>query len=182
MTASSNPVIHYQVNGFYEGVEVSATPILTYDPTKPGLVEAGATEPYNNINDDFGAEQTAEEPVVLTYSNANLLANRSLGALAIHFNNASGQRADALTIAAGIPKITSFTPATGPVGTSVTLTGTGLTGATAVTFFNNKPGTITANTATSVTATVPAGATSGTITITTPTGKATTTKKFGVTQ
>ena len=39
MTASSNPVIHYQVVGFYQGVEESVTPVLTYDPTHPGLVE-----------------------------------------------------------------------------------------------------------------------------------------------
>ena len=85
-----------------------------------------------------------------------------------------------LSIAAGVPKITGFT-ASGAVGSTVTITGTGLTGATAVTFFNNKPATITANTATSITVTVPAGAVTGTITVTTPTGKATTTKKFIVT-
>ena len=108
------------------------------------------------------SQQAANNELVnLTYSNANILANRSLGALALHFHNASGQRADMLSIAAGVPKITSFTPATGRVGTSVTLTGTGLTGATAVTFFNNVPGTITANTATNITVTVPTGATSG---------------------
>ncbi len=63
--------------------------------------------------------------------------------------------------------VTSFTPVCGVVGTPVTLTGTGFTGSTAVTF----PGaidqsTLTGLTDTSVTAAVPVGATgSGTLTV-----------------
>ncbi len=79
------------------------------------------------------------------------------------------------------PTIASFTPATGPVGTVVTVTGTNLTGATAATV-NGTPATgVSASSATSLTLTVPAGATSGVITVTTPAGTATSTGTFAVT-
>jgi hypothetical protein len=50
----------------------------------------------------------------------------------------------------------------GPVGTSVTITGTGFTGATAVTF-NGTPASFTVDLSTQITAKVPAGATDGPI-------------------
>jgi hypothetical protein len=81
------------------------------------------------------------------------------------------------TVAA--PTITSFTPASGPVGTSVKITGTNLTGATAVTF-NNVTATFVVNSATQITATVPATATTGKIKVTTPGGSATSTADFVV--
>lgn len=78
------------------------------------------------------------------------------------------------------PSITSFSPTSGPVGTSVTITGTNLTGVTSVKF-NGTTATFTTSTATSVTATVPMGATTGTITVTTPGGTATSATNFTVT-
>jgi hypothetical protein len=83
------------------------------------------------------------------------------------------------TVVAG-PTITSFTPTSGAVGTSVTITGTNLTGVTAVKF-NGVTATFTTSTATSVTATVPTGATTGKITVTTPGGTATSATDFTVT-
>ena len=70
------------------------------------------------------------------------------------------------------PAVTSFTPTTGPVGTSVTITGTGLGSATSVKF-NGKAATITSNTGTQIVTKVPAGATTGPITVTTAGGTAT---------
>ncbi len=60
------------------------------------------------------------------------------------------------------------------------ITGTNLTGVTAVKF-NGVTATFTASTATSVTATVPTGATTGKITVTTPGGTATSATDFTVT-
>ncbi len=77
------------------------------------------------------------------------------------------------------PSITSFTPTSGPVGTTVTITGTNLTGVTAVKF-NGTTAVFTTSTATSVTATVPSGATTGKITVTTPGGTATSATDFTV--
>jgi hypothetical protein len=77
------------------------------------------------------------------------------------------------------PSITAFAPDSGGVGTSVTISGSGLTGASDVTF-----GTMsTAFTVVSdaqVTATVPAGASTGQISVTTPGGNATSTSSFTV--
>jgi uncharacterized repeat protein (TIGR03803 family) len=79
------------------------------------------------------------------------------------------------------PKINSFTPANGPVGSAVTITGNTLTGATSVAF-NGVPATsFTVNSATKITATVPAGASTGLITVTTPNGTATSTTVYTVT-
>jgi hypothetical protein len=71
------------------------------------------------------------------------------------------------------PSISSFTPGSGPVGTTVMITGTNLTGATSVKF-NGSAASFTVNSATSITATVPSGATTGAIWVTTPGGTATT--------
>ena len=79
------------------------------------------------------------------------------------------------------PTITSFTPATGSVGTKVTITGTNLTGATAIKFNGIAAATITLTSATSISATVPTGATTGTISVTTPGGTATSTATYTVT-
>jgi large repetitive protein len=57
------------------------------------------------------------------------------------------------------PTVLAFLPLSGPVGTSVTITGTLFTGATAVTF-NGTPASFTVSLGgTLITATVPAGAT-----------------------
>ncbi|RTQ45109.1 T9SS type A sorting domain-containing protein [Hymenobacter gummosus] len=77
------------------------------------------------------------------------------------------------------PTLTSFTPTSGPAGTSVTITGTTLSGATSLTF-NGAAATFTVNSATSLTATVPATATTGYLTVTTPSGSATSSSVFAV--
>ena len=69
------------------------------------------------------------------------------------------------------PTVASFTPASGPVGATVTVTGTNLTGATAVTF-DGIGASFTVTSETQITATVPAAARSGKIAVTTPGGTA----------
>ncbi len=64
------------------------------------------------------------------------------------------------------PTITSFTPATGPVGTPVTITGTNFSATPTVTFYNNRAATVSASTPTSITTTVPASAATGKISVT----------------
>lgn len=72
-------------------------------------------------------------------------------------------------------------PALGKAGTTVTILGTDLTGATSVTF-NGTPATFTVVSASEITTTVPAGATSGKIRVTTPSGTLATRMGFLVTQ
>ena len=66
--------------------------------------------------------------------------------------------------------LTSLSPSSGVAGTVVTLTGTGFTGATGVSFNGTAAATFAVTNATTATATVPAGATTGNVTITTPAG------------
>jgi hypothetical protein len=84
------------------------------------------------------------------------------------------------TVAATCATITSFTPTSGPVGTVVKITGTGFTGATAVSFNNVNATTFTVDSATQITATVPAGATTGKIRVTVGGGTVTSTADFVV--
>ena len=79
------------------------------------------------------------------------------------------------------PAISSFSPASGPAGTSVTLTGSGLTNASKVAFNGTAASTFTVNSDTQISATVPAGATTGTVVVTTPGGTAASTNSFTVT-
>ena len=68
--------------------------------------------------------------------------------------------------------MTDVAPSTGPAagGTSVTITGTNLTGASAVHFGANAATGVVVNSATSVTATSPAGTGTVDVTVTTPGG------------
>ncbi|HEY1989790.1 MAG TPA: fibronectin type III domain-containing protein [Acidimicrobiales bacterium] len=70
------------------------------------------------------------------------------------------------------PSVTSINPATGPAagGTSVTITGTNLTGATSVRFGATSATSFTVGSATSVTAVAPAGSGTVDVTVTTPVG------------
>ena len=69
--------------------------------------------------------------------------------------------------AAAAPTIASFTPSQGPVGTTVTITGTNFstTPASNVVMFNGTTAVVTSSTATQIVTTVPTGATTGTITV-----------------
>ena len=79
------------------------------------------------------------------------------------------------------PKVTSFSPASGPVGTKVVVTGTAFTAATSVQFAG-KEATYTVNSATQITATVPTGATTGKVRVATTAGAAQSSTSFTVTK
>ena len=73
---------------------------------------------------------------------------------------------NAVTVVAGsCHSATAISPASAAVGANVTITGTNLTGVTAVKFSNNLSASFTIDSSTQITATVPAGAISGSITL-----------------
>jgi len=78
------------------------------------------------------------------------------------------------------PTILSFSPTSGPVDTSVVITGKSFTGATSVAFGGVKATSFEVDSYTQVTATVPSGAKTGEITVTTPGGTVTSTGTFTV--
>ena len=97
-------------------------------------------------------------------------------------NSTSGPVLATFTVTAAVPTITSFTPTSGPVGTSVVINGANFTGATSVRFGAGTTSSLSVNvTGTQITATVPSNATTGTISVTTPTGTGTSTGTFTVT-
>jgi LmbE family N-acetylglucosaminyl deacetylase len=93
-------------------------------------------------------------------------------AIRVHYDEAQTAQADG-------PSISGFSPGSGTVGSSVTISGSNLGGATAV-HFNGLSASFTSISASQLTATVPAGATTGPITVTTPNGTASSKKDFKV--
>lgn len=85
---------------------------------------------------------------------------------------------------AAIPAITSFAPTSGPIGTTVTISGTGFdpVAANNAVAFNGVPAASPSlASATSLTVTVPAGATTGTITVTNSNGTGASSSSFVIT-
>src|SRR5437867_3492028 len=78
-----------------------------------------------------------------------------------------------------LPAIGKFTPASGPPGTTVTITGSGFTGTTSVKFGSTDALSFAA-TATQITAVVNHGTVSGPITVTVPSGHGTSKTSFTV--
>jgi uncharacterized repeat protein (TIGR03803 family) len=79
-----------------------------------------------------------------------------------------------------LPTIASFTPNSGPPGTVVVITGSGLLTTSRVTFYNRVQASFTVNSDTQVTVTVPAGAQTGAIQVTTSGGTVTSVETFTV--
>src|SRR6266403_704323 len=160
------------------GSTVSGTVSVTASVSGIGALTVAGVQ-FKLDGNNLGAEDTTAPYSVswntTTASNAShtltAVARDSLGML---------WTSDPVTVTvSNPPTITSFTPSSGPVGTSVTISGTNFTGATAV-LFNGVSATFTVNSATSIQATVPAGATTGAISITTPGGTAISAGSFTV--
>jgi len=76
------------------------------------------------------------------------------------------------------PTVASFTPAKGKVGRTVVITGTEFTGASAIRFGGTPAASFTVDSATQITAKVPAGAGAGPVSVTNPGGTGTSTAQF----
>ncbi|WP_428152141.1 putative Ig domain-containing protein [Brevundimonas sp.] len=104
----------------------------------------------------------------------------SAGAVSVSVTTAggTGNLTNGYTYVAA-PTITAVSPASGSAagGTAVTITGTNLTGAAAVTF-GGVAGTVTANTATSISVTTPGGTGTVNVAVTTAGGTATATNAY----
>src|SRR5262249_53538104 len=91
----------------------------------------------------------------------------------------SGSSPAPFTVTRPAPTISSFLPSSGPVGTSVDIRGSSLTGTTSVTF-NGTTATFVVDSDTELHAAVPSDATSGTISIATPAGTSVSSSPFTV--
>jgi uncharacterized repeat protein (TIGR03803 family) len=79
------------------------------------------------------------------------------------------------------PQVLSFSPTSGPVGSTETITGVSLTGATVVSFNGVQATSFTVDSDTKITVTVPTGATSGFVAVRTPGGRGQSATNFTVT-
>jgi hypothetical protein len=105
------------------------------------------------------------------------------GPIAVTTSGGTGTSSGSFTVTTSnpsTPTISSFSPTSGPVGTTVTITGTNLTGASSVRFGNGASTASVAATDTTVTVNVPSGAKTGAIQVTTPGGTATSSQSFRV--
>jgi hypothetical protein len=98
----------------------------------------------------------------------------------LHVVTPSGTADSATSFTVGPAATLTFSPSSGKVGTIVTITGTNLTGATSVKFNGVAATTFSVDSATQITATVPAGATTGKIEVVAPSGTSTSTTDFTV--
>ena len=115
----------------------------------------------------------ASAPLLGTFAGNTLpgtiTATNATGQLTCVFHSDSGINLPGFAAAIScvtVPTVTSFTPTSGLPGTSVVITGTGFTGATAVRFNGTAATTYTVNSATQITATVPGAAATGTVSVT----------------
>jgi subtilisin-like proprotein convertase family protein len=114
-----------------------------------------------------------------TQITATVPVGAKTGAISVTTTNGSG---DSLTNyqVSPPPSVTSFSPGTGKVGANVVITGANFTGASIVSFGGVPSASFTVNSATQITAKVPAGATTGPVAVTNPGGTGASTQKFVV--
>lgn len=148
-----------------------------------------STTPANNTV-KFNATTAVVTASTATSITTTVPAGATTGKIAVTVGGNTATSATNFTVTAGaIPTITSFTPTSGDVGTTVTITGTNFSTTPAnntVKFFDGidsyiVSAVVTASTTTSITATVPSGASTGRIKVTTAGGSVTSASNFTVT-
>lgn len=140
-----------------------------------------------SAGNDYGrAIATDGSGNVITTGNFKLTADFNPEAATLNFTSAGNddifiQKLSNPVVA--LPTITSFAPTSGPIGTTVTITGANFstTPSNNEVKFNGTLATVTASTASSITTMVPTGATTGAITVTEAGNTATSASSFTVT-
>jgi RHS repeat-associated protein len=147
------------------------------------------TSVANNVVSFTGSSGTPVQAQVSSATRSQLVvtvpAGAATGPIAVTTQGGTGTSSTNFVVANG-PSISGFSPASGEVGSTVTLTGQnfiGTTGGTTMTFVGNTssiPALITSLSATQVAVLVPNGAMTGPMTLTTTSGTATTASVFTV--
>jgi hypothetical protein len=129
-----------------------------------------------SFNGTAASSFTADSDVALR---ATVAAGTTTGQISITGPEGTGTSASSFTVLLP-PSIASFAPTSGPVGTEMTIQGSHFTAVTAVAFNGTGASSFTADSDTSLRATVAAGTSSGQITVTSPGGTATSASSFTV--
>jgi uncharacterized repeat protein (TIGR03803 family) len=187
--AGTVTTIHTFTNGLDGGVPqtglMQATDSNIYGTTSQGGAAGGGTIFQVTPTDTFttmhsfiladGIDPETSSPGLVQGSDGKLIGVTTSGGA----SNGGTLYSYDLGLPKPQPRFTRFSPTSGPVGTSVLITGLNLLGATSVTF-NGTAATYAVIGANYISAAVPAGATTGPITVVTPNGTATSRNSFTV--
>ena len=174
------------------GIVTSATPftvplptITAFAPTAGGGIGTGVTLTGTNFTGATAVTFNGKSAPFVVISATSIATTVPTGATSgpVGVTTPGGTATSAaftVGATAALPKVTSFTPATGGLGASVTITGTNFVGSTAVTFGSTPAKVFTVLSNSSLLTAVPPGAVTGTISVVTPNGTATSTAVFTV--
>ncbi|MFJ7200682.1 MULTISPECIES: IPT/TIG domain-containing protein [unclassified Streptomyces] len=151
----------------------AATPALTSVSPNQGPASGGTTVTLTGTGltgataVNFGSN--AATYTVNSATQITAVAPAGTGAVPVTVTTVGGTTGPVYFFYLNVPSLIAVSPNQGPAsgGTTVTLTGTGLTGATAVNFGSNAATTYTVNSATQITAVAPAGTGAVPVTVTT---------------
>lgn len=140
-----------------------------------------STTPANNTVRLNGIA-TVVTAATATSLTVTIPSSASTGTVSVLAAGGVATSSDSFIVSAGVPTITSFSPTSGALGKTVTITGTNFstTSANNAVWFNGFAATVTAATSTSLTVTVPRGAESGSISVQTAGGGAMSSGSFTV--
>jgi uncharacterized repeat protein (TIGR03803 family) len=184
-TPSGGPTSCSGCQGVFFSVKTGDAAFVNLEPTqKTGLVGAsvgmfGQGFSHASVVKFGGVASTSVTLSGTTYLKAKVPAGALTAAVTVTTGSTTLTSPQTFKVK---PKITSFSPPSGPVGTLVTINGSGLIQATTVKFGTVKATTLTVVSDSEVTADVPSGLSPGavTISITTPGGTANSPTKFTV--
>jgi RHS repeat-associated protein len=182
--ASGSTTVTVTLNGASAASQVTVTPppptIASFTPMSGPV---GTTVTITGTN--FVNVQTVTfngVAAIFTITSATTItavvpAGATTGKIVVSDSAGTAQSATNFTVLVP-PTVTSFTPTNGRAGTTVTVTGANFTGVSAVMFGSIAATSFTVQNATTLTAVVPATATTGPFAVTTPDGTATSAGQF----
>jgi hypothetical protein len=160
-TSPSAFVVTPAISGFTPGNGVIGTAV-TINGTGFDPVPANNQVMFNGVAATVNAS-------TLTSISTNVPAGATTGKIAVTVGGETATSVTDFTVSTPTtPSVSGFLPTSGTPGTQITISGSNFSAVPAnnLVKFNNVTATVTASSATSITTTVPAGATSGAITVT----------------
>ena len=171
----TSPPINVVVNAV-----VSAPTIASFSPISGG-VSTSVTIIGTNLSGAVKFNGITSTEIIVNGNSTSITATVPVGAttgkISVITSGGTATSTTDFTVISS-PTITSFSPTTGAAGTVIVITGTNLTGATAVQFNGISATIFTVDSASTISVTVPAGATTGKISVTTQYGTATSATDF----
>jgi regulation of enolase protein 1 (concanavalin A-like superfamily) len=182
MAVVSNSISN-QASATFEVPDLNRPSITQFNPTSGSVGTTVTIDGTNFVGVTavkFGGKSATFIPVSDTQLLATVPQEAATGKVAVTTAGGTATSATDYVVTKSTPSISDFDPGAGPIGTIVTITGTDLTGATAVTF-NGWMAMFMPVSGNQIQATVPQEATTGKIAVTTPGGTATSAADYVVT-